>query len=1631
MRKKARAIVGAACCVLAVAAVAVVAAAAQKPTAIPNQWRFSADGLDAFPLLDFTPPKQDDKTPKSDPKANQAVSELHGRLSTLASARKWDEARKVLDEMLAKYGSHPRTGNAFDEYIRRLVDDKSKKDEALAACRLLIERFPAYIWSAYHHIRRVTGSYLYFHNAGSTSVEPGKKPRIGLHGRNVDRITFSVYAVDLFKLLDQGISLRAPSVPRGAKPLKTWTVKTQKRNSRWFSQNVDIPVSEPGAYLVTMKTKHYQWVTLSVLSRLAVATKGDGRILMAYAGNVRGGKAPGACDLRILDNTREIFRGKTNPDGLFVGGMKGDAHNALVVVRRGDDFAVSYAQSSCQRHAYGRVFLTTDRPVYRPKQTVHFKLIARRYNLETDGIEFKPGEQVKVTVNDPKGNEALRKEVKTNDFGTATLSMTLGEELPIGRYYVHASGPSASGYGYFDVEAYKKPEYDVSVAVSQGNAVLGDPIGIRIGARYYFGEPVKEAKISYEIYANPYSYSYAWWRYGYAWYHDYYWFAQSYASGRRQVGGQLVGRGEGHLGRDGTFEITFDSKKLDATKNYDYNLTVRASVTDKSRRQIQGYGSVLLARAGVQLAIHPDRYCYRPGEKVTLNLRTSNLDGDGLSAAVRFVVQRRDEHSEYRKLFGETVETNGQGQGAFSFVPDQSGHFRIVATAQDAAKRTVRAECHAWVADRTWRSPYRYAGIDIQTDRQLYRPGDKAQVFITTGHTDHAALLTTEGERIQSYRLARFNGSLLTYDEPIEKAMAPTSAIAVVLFAEGGYVQRQRRLVVPPADKWLKVAVTTDKPQYKPGESAAYTVTLTDHRGEPVEAELSFALVDEAIYAIRPDQTPDIRKFYYGQRRSYVNTQTSFWFRSQGLGGTPTEQGQRAVAAELSQPGTPPRPVAAAPPGRAGRPRAKGAADRVAFVQPRLRTEFADSAVWKPTLIAGKDGKVVVPFKMPDNLTTWRAKIIAITRDGRVGQEVHKIVTRQDLMVRLECPRTFTERDEVTVSAVVHNYLPTAKRCRVSLKNDGGTLSRSRREVDIQLAPGTDQRVDWRLRVDTHKPIQLTVAALTDEESDAMRLTIPVLPHGLRLLEARGGAVDAAARVALTLPADADGRKASLRVSLSPSLAATMFESLEYLANYPYGCVEQTMSRFLPTVVVAQVLQKLDIKNAKLEENLPKYVSKGLQRLYGFQQADGGWGWWKRGKGNPYMTAYVVYGLAKAREADFPVSNSVLSRGIAALAKLIPQEKEPDTRAYMTFAYAQVERPRAKWRDFLYERREKLSDYATALLLLTCHKVGEQQRTQELAAQLEKRAAVTGAICHWGASTRAYHWQSNSIQATAYAMKALVAVQPKHPLLAKTANWLVVKRRGNYWYSTKDTAAAIFALADHMKASGELNPDYDASLTVNGKLVKSLHVAGSALELEPIVFELGPDQLRKGENVVAMTRKGTGSLYYSCALEYYTTGEDIAATSAGLSVTREYRRLVPKEKGNQLTFDRQPLGREVRGGEEIEVRLTVKADKHYRYMMLEDFLPAGCEVVEDKSDLGNRFRYWWYYCSQREARDDRMVFFRDYLNAGEHTFVYTLRSETPGEYHVMPAVASLMYQPDVRGTSPERRLTIFEAQTDQ
>ncbi len=113
----------------------------------------------------------------------------------------------------------------------------------------------------------------------------------------------------------------------------------------------------------------------------------------------------------------------------------------------------------------------------------------------------------------------------------------------------------------------------------------------------------------------------------------------------------------------------------------------------------------------------------------------------------------------------------------------------------------------------------------------------------------------------------------------------------------------------------------------------------------------------------------------------------------------------------------------------------------------------------------------------------------------------------------------------------------------------------------------------------------------------------------------------------MVFPAGIESNTRKLTVTLTPTIAGTVFGALDYLTSYPYGCTEQTMSSFLPDVLVSDALKKLGVKSNVDPAVLNKQVQAGLDRLYNYHHPDGGWGWWQTDDSSAFMTAYVLAGL--------------------------------------------------------------------------------------------------------------------------------------------------------------------------------------------------------------------------------------------------------------------------------------------------------------------------------------------------------------------------------------------------------------------
>lgn len=733
-----------------------------------------------------------------------------------------------------------------------------------------------------------------------------------------------------------------------------------------------------------------------------------------------------------------------------------------------------------------------------------------------------------------------------------------------------------------------------------------------------------------------------------------------------------------------------------------------------------------------------------------------------------------------------------------------------------------------------------------------------------------------------------------------------------------------------------------------------------------------------------------------------------------------------------------------------------------ALKTPETREYFPDTALWVADVRTDATGHARVKVNFPDSLTTWRTTARGVTQSTQVGSTTHELITTKNLLVRLEAPRFFTEKDEVTLSAIVHNYLQSAKRVKVTLAASGIELNAEAPAVDqagrpttlekwIEVNPDGSSRVDFTAKIVHEGTATITASALTDEESDAVKLSFPVLPHGLEKFEGFAGGVDRAAERTLGIPKERRMESSELKITLSPSIAAVLLNALDYLAEYPYGCVEQTMSRFLPSAVVAKTLQDLGVENPKLKATLPDMMKKGLERLYDFQHPDGGWGWWKYDSSDPYMTAYVVDGLLTARDADYSVDNERLNRGLDFLTNSLgvgevmekpaqwslwrPRGSDLSIDTYTLSVLAHARKAPKPAVLSVFDRRDNLNDYSRALLASTLSRIGETEKAEIMLRNIADDARVdeSNQTVSWARDGLFWWWWQDGVEATAKTLEAYLAIDPQNRLVPMAMRWLVLNRRGNQWKSTKDTALTVLALTEYLKQTRELEAESQYKVFLNNQLIREGRIstkqvlASSSTEAREAenTIRLRGDAVPSGDVKLRIEHSGHGTLYYAVGLTYYTLEENIPAAGGEIGIERQYFKLTPRvNEKKQAVFDRTLLteGASVNSGDLVEVKLTISAKNNYEYLVFEDFKPAGFEATE----LRSGYSYGDGLAANMELHDTRVVFFIRNLLQGKHTLTYKVRAEVPGAFHAMPTRAAAMYVPEIRANSNEFRVSVKE-----
>ncbi|HEY66563.1 MAG TPA: hypothetical protein G4O02_18595, partial [Caldilineae bacterium] len=1425
----------------------------------------------------------------------------------------------------------------------------------------------------------------------------------------------------------------------------------------------------PGLYMLTLRAPEIFYSKdrrpsrqLLVISRLNLTLKHTESEALVWATDLKTGRPVADLPIRLLGEEGLEIEGRTDADGVFRTTFASRKQWAPLYVFAGKPGEETFAATINQwtrgispwefglSVGYDRpvnAYVYTDRPIYRPGQTVHWKAIVRRDDDAQYSL-LEPGYPITVTIRDEFGNEVYRKTLPLSPLGTIYDDLALDEEAALGWYRIDLQidlpdqplDEREQHFGAsFQVAEYRKPEYELAVETDRPEYIQGETIRATVQAKYFFGGPVQNAEVRWTVLSADYFFNYQ----GEGWYSFQDFKGWDYYRPSRFRYGEPLTEGVGKTDAEGRFTFSIPADIADRDQSQVFTIDVR--VIDVNGQEVAGSASAIVHQAALYMGASPREYVVKTGETshvdfITVDPQSSPVPSVPITVVVSQVkwysVKEKGEDGRFywtskvkeTPVLTRTLTTDVDGRAMLSWIPQEGGQYLVRGHAEDDQGHKVASAAFIYVSGRAdtfvpWRME-NHDRIELVADKKEYRVGDVAKVLVPSPYQGPVrALLTIERGHILSHQVITLTSNSEILEIPIRGEYAPNVFVSVVIVKgqderdplasfKIGYVE----LPVSIEEKILQVTLRPSAEVVGPRAPLTYTIEVRDRAGRPVEAELSLSLVDKAALTLAGPNVEPMPERFYRRRGVGVRTALGLVMNLDRL----AQQQQKGAKGGGGGPGE----------------------------APSVRREFPDSAFWAPAVRTDEDGRAQVSLTLPDNLTTWRMTGKAITADTLVGETTVDVIATKDLLVRPVAPRFFVAGDAADLGAVIHNNTDADREVTITLSARGLSIDGPARHQVTVPASGA-VRVDWPVRVRPGDQVVLLFDARADDLQDAVEITLPVYRYTTPEVVGTAGEVTGEeARVeVIRVPADAEPDQGELTVTLEPTLAAGMQEGLRYLEHYPYECTEQVLSRFLPNVLTYRALKSLGIEHPGLAEKLSQQVGVALQRIYSRQNVDGGWGWWRGERSQPFLSAYVAFGLVQAQRAGFSVEQGVLTRGLRYLkgqlkAPASLKRIELNEQAFIIYVLAEAGENVISRAVTLFDERERMSLYGQAFLGLALGVLDaevQRPRIDAIISGLTGRAVLSATGTHWEEESTDFWTMNTDTRTTAVVLDLLARFGETEGLAPNVVRWLMHARKAGHWETTQETAWSLIALTDWMVATGELEADYTWRVWLNGEELGSGVVDRDNLD-EPTVLRARVAQLLADQaNQLVIERSaeegqtGRGRLYYTTHLRYYLPVEAIEALDRGVIVARRY----------VLADDPERPITQAKVGDVIRVELTIIAPSDLYYLVVEDPLPAGAEAIDtslritsktyeapklEAASTGEGGPPWWarWIPSHTELRDEKVALFATRLPRGTYQYTYQMRASLPGRYLVLPTTAYEMYFPEVWGRSAGGVFTITQ-----
>lgn len=1305
--------------------------------------------------------------------------------------------------------------------------------------------------------------------------------------------------------------------------------------------------------------------------------------------------------------------------------------------------------------------LFTDRNLYRPGETVQLKGIVRRF-MDTD-IELAPDKKAQLVISDSAARTLVDQEVALSPNGTFDHTLKLPAET-VGRFHIKlvlAEDPAhedestwvANQYRIFrhtiNVQEFRRNAYEVTSDIPA--AKPGDPnITLNLEAKYYQGQPVKNGKVQWyfdAVQTGFYPDKFRDYLFGdHRSYDPYYW-SHYFGYGDGHVNRKKSdSNGEATLDENGRMTMSFDLPKFDFPTALAVN--VHSEVTDARDQTLSERSRTTVHPADTYVGISRIDRLVRVGNETALELVAVDTMGEPRKEAVKVTAVIEREFHEAVKIKSadgkvsvkNTRKTEKVGEmevtiepdkaTTLPFTPEHAGRHTITLKGTDAEGRAFSTASRIYIYGSR---EYPWAvedgmKIKLVPEKKRYNPGETARVLVMTP-IEGTALVTVERAGVHREYRRELKADNPVIELPLTDMDAPNAFVSVIVIRGADASPRKHKepalklgyctLNVTNVKDRLKVALDVEGSQHRPAEKTTVSGAVTLADGTPAAgAEVVLYAEDEGTLAVAGYRNPDPMGHFHAPRPLLVDCGTSFStfiaenpdkrnFANKGftIGG-----GDEAFAA------------------------AGGAPDI------KTRTDFNPCAVWLPTIKTDADGKFSATYKNPDTLTRYRVIAVALHGKRKFGSAATDYTVDKPIMLEPAAPRYASEGDRLMPKVLVQNNskfegtweisLATTSITQAGTGSPGAPASRT-----ITLKPGGAQTVYFETKfvntgtarwVWSAKPLEIKggeeltpvlARDLSDKTETRFEVTYPVpLMRQVQFVSMRNNG-----RHNLLeglKPELLDGR-GHIDLELSNSLLLEGSGAVDFLLNYPYGCVEQTTSSLMPWFAVRDLKSLVPGFRDKTESEIATAIQKGADRLLSMQTGDGGLAYWPgETRAEKWATSYGGLGLLLAREHGASVPESSINKLTAWLVKSLNEKMNPqhshhtwnmETRAHALYVLALAKQPQVAMQNKLLDSADQLSPAGRAFLALAIYVSGSDKEN--------RHASAVALLKNSTPRQKSNHWMRHSAD-NAMTVLAWSEIAPGSEEVDLAMQKLVRNRNPyGHWRTTWCNSWALQAMASYAR-NVEKNraPTTLQLVTAEGTRTITLDSNSPTQSLR-----VG---LQPGVKLLAATN---GTAFANVRL---SAKPQLAPTGAwghkGLSIARKYERM-------NADGTTQAMG-QPRVGDLIKVTLDVTIPYALDYVVIEDRLPSLFEVVNnDFASQSSRFRTntdsrW--RVNHRELRSDRASFFitRSW-RSGTRSLSYLARVTSAGIATAPAAKVEAMYDPEQIALSESNTMTTLKKET--